>query len=98
MENRIEDCNFIKMDIEGGAMVLPTMKTYLEQNKPVLYLSMHPPFFENPEENTRKIMDVIQIYKNIYANNGRKITLNDLLSEKRLNKFYAVVATDKERN
>lgn len=95
--NKIKDCNFIKIDIEGGeAIVLPSMKNYLKRNKPVLYLSMHPPFFNNPEEGTRKIIDVLKIYKNSYTDEGEKIELNDLLSKKKLKKFYGIVATDKE--
>ena len=32
-ENEINDCNFIKMDIEGGeVIVLPSMKIFLEKN------------------------------------------------------------------
>ncbi|UCF13016.1 MAG: FkbM family methyltransferase [Thermoplasmatales archaeon] len=96
-ENEIKDCNFIKMDIEGGeAIVLPSMKNYLKRNKPVLYLSAHPPFFKNPEDDTRKIIDVLKIYRNIYSGKGEKIELNDLLGKKRLKNFYAIVATDKE--
>ena len=51
--NNIIDCNFIKMDIEGGEIIiLPSMKDYLKKEKPVLYLSMHPIFFKNPQSNT----------------------------------------------
>jgi FkbM family methyltransferase len=39
----IRDCNFIKMDIEGGEYrVLPDMLAWLEKNRPTLYLSLHP--------------------------------------------------------
>lgn len=41
----ITDLNFIKMDIEGGEyFLIPSMATFLEQNKPTLYLSLHPYF------------------------------------------------------
>lgn len=96
-ENTITDCNFIKMDIEGGeAIVLPTMKEYLIKNKPVLHLSMHPLFFSNPKEDTEKIIDVLHIYNYLYLEGKNIIDVNDLLSEKRLKKRYTVVATDKE--
>jgi FkbM family methyltransferase len=94
-KNNITDCNFIKMDIEGGEiLVLPSMKKYLEKEKPTLYLSMHPHFFKDSKNNTKKIIDVLRIYKNIYTDHGKKIELNDLLSEKRLEKRYAILATD----
>ena len=98
-ENKIDDCNFIKMDIEGGeALVLPSMKNYLMENKTALYLSMHPRFFSDSIEDTRKIIDVLKIYKNIYTDNGEKIKTNDLLLKERLNKNYAIIATDNEYN
>jgi FkbM family methyltransferase len=94
-ENNITDCNFIKMDIEGGELlVLPSMEKYLEKEKPILYLSMHPHFFKNPKNDTKKIIDVLKIYKNIYTDERKKIELNDLLTEKRLKKRYAILATD----
>jgi FkbM family methyltransferase len=94
-ENDIQDCNFIKMDIEGGEVfVLPSMKDYLKTNKPVLYLSMHPIFFKNPREDTKKIIDILKIYKNIYTEKGQKIELEDLLSKRRFKKRYAILAMD----
>jgi len=96
-ENNITDCNFIKMDIEGGELiVLPSMQDYLEKEKPILYLSMHPHFFKDPKNDTKKIIDVLRIYKNIYTDGGKKIELNDLLTEKRIKKRYAILATDKK--
>lgn len=42
-QNELNDCSFIKMDIEGGEYnVLPTMRTYLRKHRPTLYLSLHP--------------------------------------------------------
>jgi FkbM family methyltransferase len=96
-ENTILDCNFIKMDIEGGeAIVLPTMGEYLEKNKPVLYLSIHPPFFKNPVEDITKIFNILKVYKNIYFDSGEKIILDDLLTKNRLIKCYTIVAIDKD--
>jgi len=96
-QNNITDCNFIKMDIEGAEIiVLPSMKKYLEIQKPILYLSMHPRFFKDPINDTKKIMEILSIYKNIYTDNGKKIELDDLLSKKRLRKRYAILAIDTE--
>ncbi len=42
-QNNIADCNFVKMDIEGGEyQVIPTMTQWLERIRPTLYLSLHP--------------------------------------------------------
>jgi FkbM family methyltransferase len=96
-KNNISNCNFIKMDIEGGeTIVLPTMVDYLEKNKPILYLSMHPIFFKNPIEDTKKIIEVLKMYKNIYTDAGKKIEFGDLLSKKRIIGRYAIVAMDRE--
>ena len=98
-KNNIKNCNFIKMDIEGGeAIVLPSMKDFLEKNKPILYLSMHPIFFKDAVEDTKKIIKVLNIYKNIFTDSGQKISLDDLLSKKRLRSRYAILAMDDEFN
>ena len=95
-ENHILDFNFIKMDIEGGeALILPTMKNYLKIHKPVLYLSLHQPFFKNPRKDTEEIIDTLEIYANIYSSDGKKINFLDLMSKDRLGTFYAIVVTDK---
>lgn len=40
---KITDCNFIKMDIEGGEyQVIPAMAQWLAEFQPTLYLSLHP--------------------------------------------------------
>jgi len=44
-QNGIDDCNFIKMDIEGGEYsVIPTMTEYLKKHHPTVCLSLHPRF------------------------------------------------------
>jgi len=53
-QNEINDCNFIKIDIEGGEYgVLPTMTSYLRNHRPTLYLSLHPCFLG--ERGTRGV-------------------------------------------
>jgi FkbM family methyltransferase len=95
-ENNIVDVNFIKMDIEGGeALVLPTMKNYLKTHKPVLYLSVHQPFFKDPRKDTQDIIDVLEVYANVYSSDGKRIDLLDLMPKNRLGAFFEIVATDK---
>ena len=97
-ENGINDCNFIKMDIEGGeSSVLPNAKVYLKKNQPTLFLSLHQFMFKDREQYSRSVVEALSVYKNFYSVNGRRITLDHLTrvltSPWTLN--YSVVATDK---
>lgn len=87
-KNKIKDYNFIKIDIEGGeAVVLPDMKPILKKDLPILYLSLHPDYFEEGlESSIRKILDSIKHYNNFYYR-GKKITLREL-KQKLLNKEH----------
>jgi FkbM family methyltransferase len=97
--HRITDCNIIKMDIEGAeAIVVPTMREYLEQYRPTFHLSMHPEFFADARRDTQKILDVVKIYKYLYIEGGRRINGSELLSDKRLKRRYTIVATDRLLN
>ncbi len=98
--NNINDCNFIKMDIEGGeTIVLPNIKDYLEKNKPTLYLSLHPHLFKNVDKDSKIIINILRIYKNIFYDNSKLINLNELLSKKLLKKERCeIVATDRDWN
>ena len=92
IQNNITDCNFIKIDIEGGEFfVLPSIKDFLYKTKPTLFLSLHSPWFEDSKEFFDKIKDIFFIYKNIYDMNYKKISLDDLY---RINNFASIIATD----
>jgi len=91
-ENNINDCSFIKIDIEGAeTLVLPNIKDYLNINKPVVYLSIHPPFFNNINEDYKNIIETLSIYKNIYDTNNNRISLDSLFQKRN---FYSIVCTD----
>jgi len=95
-KNKITDCNFIKMDIEGGEIkVLPSMKKYLEENKPTLFLSLHPFWFQNKEADCKSIIDILSIYPQIYNSKGKKIELSELLTGiTSLNsRYFSIIAT-----
>lgn len=92
-ELNIKDCNFIKMDIEGGEfIVLPAMKDILQTHKPTLYLSLHTPWFPNKDEYMANILRILAIYKNIYNTKGDLLTLTEVAQ---LEGFTSIVATDK---
>jgi len=95
----ITDCNFIKMDIEGGEMVvLPTMKEFLKKNRPTLYLSIHPFMCKNKNVFADTIVDSLDFYKNIFTDGGiglRPEELYAVISEALTeNGIYSIVATD----
>jgi FkbM family methyltransferase len=53
--NGIDDCNFIKIDIEGGEYrVVPTMVEYLKRYRPTIHLSLHPCFLGDLEARSLK--------------------------------------------
>ncbi len=96
--HNIDDCNFIKMDIEGGeVIVLPNIKKYLQKNKPTLHLSLHPFNFKDLKRDSNVITNVLKIYRNIFDNKGELIDLKYLFNEVLLKaKSYDIVATDRE--
>jgi len=96
IDNSIEDCNFIKMDIEGGEFsVLPSLKHFLENEKPTIYLSLHPHLVKNPSKKIEKICEVINQYDNIYNNKLCKLELDFLSNPENFDKSYEVILTDK---
>lgn len=80
-QNSIDDCAFIKMDIEGGEYsVLPTMRRYLTAVKPTLYLSIHP--FVLGNKHTRGITEWLS------RTRLRIVTTIGLLDELRTYKYW----------
>tara|TARA_R110000751_G_scaffold94864_1_gene185175 strand:+ start:313 stop:1128 length:816 start_codon:yes stop_codon:yes gene_type:complete len=63
----VKDIGLIKMDIEGAeSIVIPAMETFLMNNKPPLYLSLHHHLIE-----ANRMDEILTILFNIYPN--RKI-------------------------
>jgi len=59
--------DFIKIDIEGGEHdLLPSMMSYLEENKPKVFLSTHLPFIKESkrEDYIKTIHSVWELYPN----------------------------------
>jgi FkbM family methyltransferase len=107
-EQGITDCNFIKMDIEGGEYeLLPTMAEYLRKHRPTLHLSLHPLYLKMRAlgvpgrvlerlRQTSKILRCIDFYKHIYDHNGQQLTPRQLLWQSRAKVSLDVVLTDRE--
>ena len=96
IDNSIDDCNFIKMDIEGGEFtVLPTMQNFLHKEKPTIHLSLHPLWMKNPENELKKIYEIISKYNYIYDNKLKNIDKKFILDQNNHNKIFDIVVSDK---
>jgi FkbM family methyltransferase len=109
-ENGIDDCNFIKMDIEGGEyLVIPTMKNYLLKHRPTLYVKLHPGFLGKREKldianrilrvflrfiSTLRILNMLNFYGHLYDVEGNEISPFSLLIKCTRSTFLPVVFTD----
>jgi FkbM family methyltransferase len=93
VKNNIQDCNFIKMDIEGGEFsTLPSCRDILQKIKPTLYLSLHTPWFSNKKLFLETIVNSISFYKKIYTIDGKQLNYNDVLNLP--NTFTSIVVTN----
>jgi len=107
-ENRVTDCNFIKMDIEGGEyQIIPTMTRYLKAQRPTMHLSLHPCYLKFRPLGvvgrllarwwgTLKILRGLGFYKHIYDHSGAKLTAARLLWLCRAKISMDIVVTDLE--
>lgn len=74
----------MKMDIEGGEFgLLPTMGDFFKQNKPNLYLSLHPHLLSEDERLAAmaRIVDILSVYGNCCDAAGRPLEVEALLAE-----------------
>jgi FkbM family methyltransferase len=107
-QNALTQCNFIKMDIEGGEyQILPTMIEYLKANRPTLHLSLHPCYLKlRPLGGlgrliarffgTLKVIRSTSFYRHMYDHNGRALSPTRLLWLCRAKISMDVVLTDLE--
>lgn len=107
----VEDCTFIKIDIEGGEYaILPTMANYLRRFKPTLYLSLHP-FFLSPGDargrlawlwqrlsrlaHTGRLLFSLRMYKYLYDVHGNRLSKRRVLRQSVRGNGCVLVATDR---
>jgi FkbM family methyltransferase len=94
-DNHICDCSFIKMDIEGGEFeVLPAIAGYLAEQRPTVYLSLHPRFLAEPESGTAAIKKVLECYRHVYTPDLHAATLNVLSDPMTFQWCYELVFSD----
>jgi FkbM family methyltransferase len=113
-ENGIDDCTFIKIDIEGGEyLVLPSMAAWIKKHRPTIYLSLHPVFVGDIDgsgllRRLRRtlarlcgilaVVRSLRCYRNFYDPQGRKLRLLRLLWVCLHRTTFAMVATDEDWN
>lgn len=87
------DCNFIKMDIEGGEQrVLRGAAHWLKRaGFPTLYLSLHTPWIADKAHFLNEITDLLSLYDRLFDAKGRQIQLSDIRQDAG---FRAIVATN----
>jgi FkbM family methyltransferase len=106
----IDDCNFIKMDIEGGEYaLLPTMLPYLRAQRPTVHLSLHPCHLGKRRIGwigklvaraaaTLRIRPCLRLYRHLYDHQGRPVSFARLLWRCLAKVTIDVVLTDQEWN
>jgi FkbM family methyltransferase len=109
-QNGIDDCNFIKMDVEGGEYrIMPAMAGYLRAHRPTLHLSLHPCYLKLRPFGwigrviarvaaTAKLIRCIGFYRHMYDHSGRELTFARLLWACRAKITMDVVLTDLDWN
>ncbi len=110
-QNKIDDCNFIKMDIEGGEFrVIPSAARWLEQIRPVLYLSLHPAQLywsgarvlrlspplraKYVADATKNVLDALAFYRHCYTAHGKPIARTEIIERARKLENTAFVLAD----
>ena len=87
----------MKIDIEGGEFeILPDMKDYLIEEKPIVYLSTHCPFL-NADDRKRKMQNVIEVlsaYKYCLNENFESVSINKMLLQCNEEVFSSYVFMD----
>ena len=86
----IPGVNFLKMDIEGGEFELvPKMKKYLQDQKPIFHLSTHSLYLPENDRKIKmeKLIDTLQFYKSCYDENHRPIKFNEEILNSSLDQF-----------
>jgi FkbM family methyltransferase len=90
-QNKIDDCNFIKMDIEGGeAFALAAANNFFREFHPTLYLSLHTPWISDKAGFFNNLSETLAGYKNIYYSNGQRISFSELSNNPN---FTTILAT-----
>ena len=91
--------DLLKIDIEGAEFkLLPSMKDYLAEYKPTLFLSTHSPFLEKKEriKNLQSLIDTLDMYDTCLDNNLNPIDFKTQASAEASERFHTYLFTCKK--
>ncbi len=86
--------SLVKMDIEGAEFfVLPTLLSWLQKQRPTLYLSLHSPLLsdETRLERTKSLLECLSFYSNTCDGSGQSLKAQNLLEPEVLKEFQTVM-------
>lgn len=89
-ENNNPKINFLKMDIEGGEFdLVPGMKDYLMDQKPIFHLSTHSLYLPEKERKIKmeSLIEALQFYPHCYDENQKQVTFNEKSINQSLDQF-----------
>jgi FkbM family methyltransferase len=90
--------DLIKIDIEGAEFeLLPNMESYLDTDKPSLYLSTHAPLFDKADrrEKMQVIAELADRYSSCLDRNLQPLKRDDLFSAQYIDNFCDIILTEK---
>lgn len=94
---KVEKIDLLKMDIEGGEFaLLPTLKAYIDKNKPTMYLSTHSPYLDQADRKPKmqELVDILKAYKTCLNDEMEEIDINQLTTDDGINNFNSYVFMD----
>lgn len=90
----IKDCNFIKIDVEGGEeLIINSSVNFIKNNNFTVYIALHIPWLINKKQFFNNLTESFSNYKYIYSINGDILQLKDL---HKLTGFIEILATNVE--
>ena len=95
--SNIGKIDFLKIDIEGGEFeLIPTLKEYLAEYKPIVYLSTHAPFLDTSTRKAKllQIIETLSIYKTCLNENMMSIEISKLSEEHTQSNFCSYLFMD----
>lgn len=96
-ENNLSGVSLVKMDIEGAEFfVLPTLLRWLQNVRPALLLSLHPPLLDKTDRRARvqNLLNSLQFYGNLSDENGRAVQMETLLTADALDRYHSILLRD----
>ncbi len=92
-----QKADFMKIDIEGAEFeLLPDIADYLDQHKPVLYLSTHAHLLENHQkkEKMKTLAAIAELYAKKMDENRKPIPVDEWTSQKSLQQSRSFLLHD----